>query len=133
MFWYVATPYSKYPEGREQAYIDACKAASYLIKSGLRVFCPIAHSHAISEHGGVDPNSHEIWLGQDLAFWHSAHGMIVAQMPSWEISHGVNVEIAWFTSHRRPIYYLQWPLELNGAEGANLLRRLPTEPVPNVA
>ena len=44
-FWYLATPYSKFPGGLDAAYVEACKAQALLIKAGVPVFCPISHTH----------------------------------------------------------------------------------------
>ena len=45
MFWYLASPYSKYPEGTQAAFEMACWQAGLLIRAGVPVFSPIAHSH----------------------------------------------------------------------------------------
>ncbi len=47
-YWYLATPYSKYPGGPEPACHEACKAAAWLIRHDVRCYCPIAHTHPIA-------------------------------------------------------------------------------------
>ena len=42
---YLATPYSKYPAGLQQAFVDAAKLAALLLRSGMNVYSPIAHTH----------------------------------------------------------------------------------------
>lgn len=109
-FLYLATPYSKHPEGIDAAFRYACHAAGRLLSHGVNVFSPIAHSHPIAIYGNVDPLSHEIWLAADRPFMQAACGMIVVMMPGWETSYGVQQEIAAFTEMNKPIHYLPWPI-----------------------
>ena len=49
---YLASPYTHHdPEVRLERYRAVCRAAAGLIRQGRVVFSPIAHSHAITEHG----------------------------------------------------------------------------------
>lgn len=107
---YCATPYSKYPGGMYAAYVDACKASAWCLKNGVRVFCPIAHSHPIAKYGEIDPVSHEIWLDADAPLMRAANGIIVVQMPTWRESYGVTHEIKVFAEANKPMCYLPWPL-----------------------
>ena len=109
-FLYLATPYSKHPEGIDAAFRYACHAAGRLLSRGVKAFSPIAHSHPIAIHGNVDPLSHEIWLAADRPFMQAARGMIVVMMPGWETSYGVQQEIAAFNEMQKPIHYLPWPI-----------------------
>lgn len=105
-FLYIATPYSKYPHGKEQANIDACKFAAILIGAGIPCFSPIAHSHAIAQLGGIDPDSHAIWLPADQPFIDRAAAIVVVMMDGWRDSYGVSYEIDQFTKAEKPIFYL---------------------------
>lgn len=105
-FWYLASPYSKYPFGRGRACQDVCVAAGHLIACGIPVFCPIAHSHPIAEHGGIDPVDCDLWLGLDEKFMEAASGLIVFEMTGWRESEGVQREIEYFTNAGKPIYYM---------------------------
>ena len=90
---YLASPYSKYGQGHEQAFKDAAQAAATLIKRGLLVFSPIVHSHPIAMLGGVDPVDHELWLRLDLALLDECDSLLVLMMPGWDESRGVAAEI----------------------------------------
>lgn len=109
-YLYLATPYSKHPEGIDAAFRHACAAAGRLLSRGVKVFSPIAHSHPIAINGNVDPLSHEIWLAADRPFMDAARGMIVVMMPGWEESYGVQHEIEVFREQNKPIHYLPWPI-----------------------
>jgi hypothetical protein len=105
-FHYLASPYSAHPDGMEHAYRDACAAAALLIRAGVPVFSPIAHSHGIAEIGGIDPASHAIWLPADAPMMRAAMGLIVLQLPGWDMSIGVAAEIAEFRLAGKPVRYM---------------------------
>ena len=103
--WYLASPYSKYPAGREQAFRDVSRVALELIERGVNVFAPIAHSHPI-ETAGTATQSPDFWLKLDEQFMKNCVGMIVACLPGWEASYGVNYELRHFAEAEKPIILL---------------------------
>jgi hypothetical protein len=104
-FWYLATPYSKYPAGHERAAQDAAYLAARLLARGVNVYAPIAHGHALSRACTVlDDFSHEDWMAHCLPFMEAAHGLLVAEMTQWWESDGVCQEIAWFNRAGRPAH-----------------------------
>lgn len=105
-YWYLASPYSKYPDGPHAAYKVACEAAALLIKAGVPVFSPIAHSHGVAFEGGVDPMDHEIWLPADRPMMDMARGIIVLKAAGWEDSYGVNYEIRVFEEADKPVLFM---------------------------
>jgi hypothetical protein len=105
-FWYLATPYSKYPGGIEAAFIVACKQTALLIGAGVRVYSPIAHTHSVAIHGGLNPHSHSIWLPADKPFMDAACGLIVCKMSSWAESVGIAHEIDVFKKAGKPVVYM---------------------------
>jgi hypothetical protein len=108
-FFYLASPYSKHPDGLEAAFQEVCRAAGWLIGQGVRVYCPIAHTHPISFYAGMPPAAHEIWLPADQPFINGATGLIVAMMPTWRESYGVQYEIGQFEEMDKPVMYMDWP------------------------
>lgn len=106
-FWYLATPYSRFPGGTERAFIEACEQAAVLLKAGVNAFSPIAHSHPIAHHGGIDPLNLQFWLRIDGALCDAACGLIVCMLPTWETSVGVRQEIEWFQNNKKPILYME--------------------------
>lgn len=103
---YLATPYSKYPKGLDQAFKDAANLAGKLLKMGVKVYSPIAHTHPIAIHGNLDPYDHRIWLPFDEAIMAKADAMVVAKMDGWSESKGIAHEIGVFGQAEKPIYYL---------------------------
>lgn len=107
-FWYFASPYSKYPGGIEAAFEEVSKGAAKFIAEGVRLYCPIAHTHPIAIYGKLNPLDHRIWLPADTPFMKSAAGLLVYKMPTWEDSYGVSVEIDMFEKQNKPVEYAEW-------------------------
>lgn len=105
-FYYIATPYTRFPEGIEAAFVAACEQAAFLLRNGVRTYSPIAHTHPIAIHGKIDPLDHSIWLPFDEAMMEAAVGIIVCQLPTWEISYGVKHEIEHFLAAGKPVIYM---------------------------
>lgn len=104
--WYLASPYSKYEGGLEKAFQDVAKVAAALMRAGVHVFAPITHSHPIAMEGKLDAKDHNFWLTHDVLHLERCYGLIVARMPGWENSTGVNFEMRWCDEHDRPIVFL---------------------------
>lgn len=107
MFWYLATPYSKFKPSLEAAFVEAAKQAAILTRAGIPVFSPIAHTHPIAIHGNLDPLDHGIWLEADRTFMEAARGIIVCCMAGWRESYGVKFEIEAFKRMGKPVVYMQ--------------------------
>ena len=105
-YFYLATPYTNYPNGIEASFTDSCIIAARLTKMGLIVFSPVVHSHAISVHGDINPKDHELWMAIDRPMVNAARGLIVAMLSGWDESLGVKVEIDLFKQAGKPIFYL---------------------------
>lgn len=106
---YLASPYSKYPQGRYEAYAKVCKKAAELMVQGELVFCPIAHSHPIEEIG-MEGHIQEgdFWLTQDFAVLSKCDAIYVYKMPGWEESYGVGKEIEFAKDRGIPISYIEY-------------------------
>jgi hypothetical protein len=106
---YLASPYSKYPGGREAAFKEACAEAARVMQSGVGVFCPIAHSHSI-EVEGMDGNimDGDWWLEQDFTVLSKCDELWVYKMPGWNESYGVEKEIVFALAHNIPIKWVEY-------------------------
>lgn len=105
-YFYLGTPYSRYPGGIEAGFLAACRATAALIRAGVPVYSPIAHTHPVALAGGMDPLDHSIWLPADRPMMDAAHGLIVAMLPTWAESRGLAHEIEVFEAAGKPIVYL---------------------------
>jgi hypothetical protein len=104
---YIGTPYSRYPGGIDAAFVDACRITARLLREGLSVYSPIAHTHPVAIHGNIDPLDHSIWLPFDAAMMDKSDAMIVAVMTGWESSHGIGHEIEAFVVAGKPVYFMK--------------------------
>lgn len=104
---YTATPYSRYPEGIQRAFERASEIAADLLRLGVKVYSPIAHTHPIAVYGRLNPLDHDIWLPFDAAMMGKADAMIVAMMAGWETSQGIAHEIKVFENAGKPIFYIE--------------------------
>jgi hypothetical protein len=109
-FWFLGSPYSKYPHGIDAAFDAVVAARGKLILAGIPCFSPIIHSHPVAKACGIDPYDHAIWLPAERPMLDAARGLIVAMMEGWRESFGLHEEIAIFESSGKPIVY--WDPEL---------------------
>lgn len=119
---YLATPYSKYAGGINLAFAEAARIAALLLTTGVRVYSPIAHTHPLALYGNLDPLDHTIWLPFDEAMMDAADCLIVARMPGWDVSYGVQHEIEFFAKERKPILHID-PATLQIVPAAMSLQR----------
>lgn len=103
---YLATPYSKYKNGLDAAFQDAARLAASLLKEGVKVYSPIAHTHPLALYSKLDPLDHSIWLPFDEAMMDAADALVVAHMSGWDKSFGIQHEIKFFQSAKKPIFDL---------------------------
>ena len=107
---YLCTPYTKYGQGHNAAFEEACKAAGELMRRGMLVHSPIAHSHPIAVHAKLDPVDRAFWMEQSLAMLFECDHVLVLKMPGWNESDGIAQEIRYAEKLGKPISYLAWPL-----------------------
>ena len=105
-FWYVATPYSKYPTGLDAAWRAACEQTVILFRAGIPAFSPIVHTHPIALAGNFDPLDLDLWLRVDRPMMAAAHGLIMCRLPSWQESSGMEHERRFFAERGLPVYYM---------------------------
>ena len=122
-FYYLATPYSLYPvkgflgwmcrlPGLKHlrlwlAFIVASRQAALLVAAGVKVYCPIAHTHPIAVFSGMDPLSHDIWIPVDEPFMDAAYGLIVCMLPGWMQSKGIDIEIKRFRRAGKVVHFMR--------------------------
>lgn len=108
---YVATPYSKYAAGLNEAAIDACVVTGELMRHGFTCVSPIAHSHFVAEYAGLDKLDYGIWIPQNEPLLYASNCIAVAKLPGWDVSIGVKAEVNWADKNSRPVVYLDVDLD----------------------
>lgn len=104
--WYLATPYTNFPGGKEAAFRMAAKNAAVLLDHEVPIFCPITHTHPVEQWGGLKGKDHAFWMKMDRALFDVCGGLIVVTAEGWLTSSGVQMEIDWANALRRPIVYM---------------------------
>jgi hypothetical protein len=104
---YVGTPYTRYKDGNlYAAYQEACCVSAQLIRMGIKVFSPIAHSHSIGVWGDLPLDDHSMWMEFDKTMMEKADCLIVVHLEGWQQSVGIAEEIKYFAAALKPIYNL---------------------------
>ena len=123
-FFYLATPYSAHPGGVETAFQEACLATAELIRAGIPVFSPIAHTHPVGKAGRMDLGDSTIWLPADQPMMDAAVGVIVVRLPGWEKSHGIGYEIEVFKTAGKPVLYIDQPASMPPSSVSRLIEKV---------
>lgn len=90
---YLATPYNHPdPEVRADRFRTACRIAAALMREGVLLFCPIAHTHPIAEDGEL-PKGWDYWRAYDRKMLSGCAELWIAMMDGWEQSEGIRGEI----------------------------------------
>jgi hypothetical protein len=104
---YLASPYSHEKLSvRCRRFYQVCQAAAVLMRAGVFIFSPIAHTHPIARHGL--PTGWDFWKPFDEAFLTACRCMIVLQLDGWKESVGVADEIAFMQGANKPVEYMAW-------------------------
>ena len=89
---YLASPYSsKDPAIQQRRYISVCKAAAELMRRGVHVFSPIAHSWSVAEHGNLH-GDFAFWQEIDFEWIRMCGAVWVYTLKGWQNSVGVQAE-----------------------------------------
>lgn len=106
-YLYLGSPYSKFHAGQAVACQLVSKAAANLMKMGLVVLSPIAHSHNVGLAGGIDLLDWEFWKHKNDPLIAGASGMLLLKLEGWEESVGLAYEIAAFDAADKPVVYVE--------------------------
>lgn len=113
-FIYLGSPYAKYHAGLNEAARVVTECAGKLMARGMRIYCPIAHGHAVTQYQ-VLPRTWEYWKDQDQPLIDAAAALIVLEMDGWWESVGLKYEFESFLTAGKPIVYLK-PEDLGVSE-----------------
>lgn|GEM_PF-4650121 len=123
---YLACPFS-HPDRRIRfkRYRQCCEVTAALMRLGVLVFSPLAHSVMVHEKYRL-PDEWEFWRRIDFAFLDRCTELLVLTLPGWEESVGVQAELARARARGMRITFIagcsaaeaHWPWE-PGVEGSN--------------
>jgi len=101
---YLASPYSHdLPSVREARFGYACEKAAELMRDGVFVLSPIAHTHPIALNGL--PKGWEFWEQYDRRLLAACDEVMVLRLAGWETSKGVQAEIKIALETGMPVTY----------------------------
>jgi hypothetical protein len=103
---YLASPYTSYKGGMEQAFIDVAILAGRLFAIGIPTFSPIAHAFPYVKYGNLDPLDYPAWKPVQERLMDACDSLIVAHMDGWELSVGIAYEAAYFERSGKDIFDL---------------------------
>ena len=102
---YLACPYTHEDAAvRELRFHAACRATAQLIREGQTVFCPVVHSHPLTQHGL--PTEWTFWERIDGTLLRACDELVVLTLDGWEQSVGVLAEVSLATSAGKRVRYV---------------------------
>ena len=104
-YWYVATPFTKYPHGHEAAYKLACVETARFAAAKIPVMSPIIQGWGLYKFGGLPAVDAEMWRRINRPLMEVAKGCLVVMADGWDVSEGVAEEIDWFRSVGKQVRY----------------------------
>jgi len=118
---YLASPYTHSDlRVRERRFQEACRVSAALLRAGVVVFSPIAHSHPIANYGL--PTSWNFWERVDREYLARCDLLAVLTIPGWRESTGVQAEIGIAKELGLPIVYVNpVKVELTGQDAPTLM------------
>jgi hypothetical protein len=116
---YLASPYSHDdPAIREQRFHAACAKAAELMRAGVLLFSPIAHTHPIAQFDL--PKGWDFWERYDREYLDVCKALVVLTIDGWATSKGVCAEVCIMRDSGKPVFWLA-PNEMVG-DIAQILR-----------
>lgn len=102
---YLASPYT-HPQliVRRERFNAVCRKAAEMMRGGMLVFSPIAHSHPMTEYGL--PPEWDYWERYDRAMLERCTELVVFMLPGWRESKGVCAEIEIARQLGKPVKYI---------------------------
>lgn len=104
-FFYLATPYSNYPGGREAAYAQALATTARFFRAGIPVYSPIVATHPAAQRADMVSVTHQDWMELDYPMMDAALAVVVVMLPGWKESKGVQMEIDRCKATGQQVYY----------------------------
>lgn len=102
---YLASPYSSpIPDLEHQRFLAAEKFVAEQFRSGCWVFSPILYAHMMAKKHAL-PKDAKGWLAFNIHFLRMSEAVFVLQLPRWEESEGVQIEIKVARAIMLPVVY----------------------------
>jgi hypothetical protein len=104
---YLASPFSHESWTiRWQRFYAVCEVAASLLRQGVLVYSPIAHTYEMAEDHDL-PTDWQFWERHCRAFLMASEQLIVLKLDGWEQSVGVAAEIKIAEEIGIPVSYME--------------------------
>ena len=123
--WYVATPFTNYPGGHQEAWKIAVRITGALAKTGFIVYSPIVHWYPVAKAAHIDGAFSDYWRKVNSVSMGASFAAVVPMIPGYDTSNGVKDECAWFSARGRPVVYLPTPNEFLQMDSAGASPAIP--------
>jgi hypothetical protein len=111
-FWYLASPYSHpLASVRKQRAFAVNTYSGKLLAEGVHVYATIWATHRIAANHRL-PMDHLFWLAFNKAFIDPSAGVIVCDIPGWQVSKGCQQEIEYARDVGKPVWLCDSQLNL---------------------
>lgn len=110
MLIYLASPYS-HPDRavRQERFEKVCIKAAEIMNEGYKVFCPIAHTHPLTEYTNIlNQKDGDWWLKQDFSILQHCDVVCVLKLPGWKRSYGISRETEYAIEAKIPVVYITY-------------------------
>jgi len=89
---YLASPYThEDPFVREDRYLRAMQALSFLLRDGHVVYSPIVHCHEMAKILDI-PKESDFWWNYNKGMIEASRGILILRLDGWEQSIGIKQE-----------------------------------------
>ena len=104
---HIASPHTHADQELREARLLAARVVTGdLIEKGVAAFSPIVYSRSLAESCDTAPV--DGWYEFDLHFLALAEGMTILELPGWESSPGILLELAFAKARDIPVELLGW-------------------------
>lgn len=109
-YWYLASPFTNYPKGHKQAWLDISLVRGKLLQRGILGYSPICETWGAVQQLKL-PGDHRFWRADNLSKMRPAVGLIMVELDSWQLSAGMTGEHSEFEQMGKPIVWCNpyWP------------------------
>ena len=105
---YLAGPYSHdLPQVRQWRHDELSGCAGWFMRTGITVYSPISHTHAIALSNKDMPVDWAFWEKHDRKMLQMCDGLLVLLLCGWNTSIGVTAEIEIAKEMEMPIFWVR--------------------------
>lgn len=104
---FLACPYGNNPIEQQMRFEQVTKYAGMMILNGHQVYSPITHGHTLNKFTKLGNDLH-LWTEQNEWILKSCDCVAVLQLPEWEKSLGVAMEIELAKRYKKELWYLKY-------------------------